>query len=365
MFVLIMLFDYGAKYVSYGQTREQTKILNDFKVTVSNVVLTGNVQSYNNFANSDFKNCFKVFDPIEGLSITCGNAGQRLLNINAIFDTEKNILLEDHIIDYGFWRYHFVTGMGVRRYVFFFKSDFSLNPYPTDEELEKQIIPLIRSLPLNGEYSLCRSDELKCGNKEYCNRFDFENYTSGLGVDLWSASCDIQETAYDRDKMIIIEITSGDCEGNYDVCFRAIDRDLDDDYFAFEAHVGNDTFFVKNEVDFVSLVLGNDDLNGLGVMKGKEFYETSSKKFLFDMNNILNMLDSRSILLDRRSRSECDALWSDYGNKLNEFKLHIEQGLFGDSNTEEYTREYLLKLKDLEDSFYDLNINGCDYSSER
>jgi len=366
--ILVMLFDFGFKYMSFGEFRVKNKVLNDFRVASVNSILTGNSEVFTDFGKAKFSECIYSFEPIEGLHIFCDNIGSRVLDINTIFQVSNEIYLEPHIQDLKFWKYYFLTGFPKRQFVFFFKRGFGMNPFPTSSEVENQLFPLVQSLSSFGEYALCKDSNLKCYYKEACSQEEFKNYLESIKDDyptLTSIDCSIDK----KENRIIVEFTDGTCSQKADVCFRKLPLTFPDNYWLFEAHIylnGTDNvFFVNNLPEMVALILANDQLYPNGQPMATSFYESVSKKYLFDLKNILFMLDERAHIMKSMSHNTCPALWDRYISNIDALLDVVEKGVYEDENSLTYSKDYLAALEATTTSFEELVNSGCDYKPER
>ncbi len=362
-FILFFLIQYASDYSSFGKTKQSLTVLNNLKKTSESVYFSGNPVVFNDTKMFDFSSCEIAWNEPEPPAIKCdfGEISPVSLPIFPHFEDRKESIIDAEEIDYGWWRFRFITALP-EMHVIFIPEDIEDKTWNIMKNLTR-IFPDTQNFHVKITFGFCDGNTLLeniCGGKP-CEREAFLKV-----LDFYRAKASPCNTALEKNYILVtVSQSCRQARISQGICVKPVSPEMGYIY----TPRSQDIFVYKDPVDILALIIGGNEEDILGKSSGEKLYHFKNTLLLKNLAIAAEFVREKSYILRSEYQKRCDPqhnpesiycrcypLYNQLYSKLGNVMKHT-----GNDYTKYGEMEMLkLALEESKSIYADLIKNGCE-----
>jgi len=299
-FILFFLIQYASDYSSFGKTKQSLTVLNNLKKTSESVYFSGNPVVFNDTKMFDFSSCEIAWNEPEPPVIKCdfGEVSPVYFPILPHFDERKESIVDAEEIDYGWWRFRFVTVLP-EMHVIFIPEDTEDKTWNIMKNIT-EMFPDTQNFHVKITFGFCDGNTLLeniCGGKP-CEKGAFLKV-----LDSYRAEASPCDAALEKNYIPITISQSCSQSGvSRGICVKPVSPELGYIY----TPRSQDIFVYKDPVDILTLIIGGNEEDLLGKSAGEKLYHFKNKAMLKNLAIAAELGREKSYILRSEYQKRCD-----------------------------------------------------------
>jgi len=357
VFILYVLIAYSGGYSGVQQSLDRATIIKNFLTDSRSVYFTGNAINFTDFGAFDFSSC--EVDWRQEPHIVCVTEDEEIRSesmlIPIFFNTDSEVVITRNAIDFGWWRYYYITATSRKRILF--------NPLETDDEAWEFMIDVVRHLPdtygfsPRTTYGFCDGMEMieNLCSGSLCEQREFSSLLTRSHPGMTFSLC---TTDMNREHRLVV--ISRDCAPHMldrGICITPMTNGAGKIVFL---DTGAE-YTYTNTADIAAAVMGRTDQDIFRKTEGENFLSLN-KKMLFRMMGLAaEEMEARSELIIPNlppGKEQCITAQANFRDSMN----IITQILELDMEDEAIAQTLATELDKAGALWQSLINNGCEHA---